>query len=90
MEKHSRPRSPDELAKAWQDLAERRREHLLRLHGNGRYLRYFSDDRVMAQMRDTVSLIEKWSAMPGVQPRQPGFPQEMLPGAAPDLPMAAE
>lgn len=90
MGEHSRPRRPDELAKAWQALAERRREHLLRMYGNGRWRRYFSEERVMAYMRDTVRDIEGWSALTGRPPEHPGFPQEMLPDAKPDLPVAAE
>lgn len=60
------------------------------MHRDGRYRRYFSDERLAAQMRDTVSTIERWSAQTGIAPKHSGFPEEMLPGATPDLPAAAE
>jgi hypothetical protein len=90
MSEKSRPRQPDELALAWQALAERRREQLLRMYTEGRWSRYFSEDRISTHMRDTVDSIERWSALTKRAPKKPGFPPEMLPGAAPDLPLAAE
>ncbi len=60
------------------------------MYGDGRWRRYFSEERVMSYMRQTVRDIESWSALTGRPPQHPGFPEEMLPGAKSDLPLAAE
>jgi uncharacterized repeat protein (TIGR03809 family) len=58
---HSR-RRPDDMARQWQLLAERRREHLLALYRSGRWRKYYSEDQMMAQMRDLVRAINEWGA----------------------------
>jgi hypothetical protein len=39
------PRTPDEVARQWQVLAERRRQHLLQLYWSGRWRRYRSETK---------------------------------------------
>lgn len=53
-------RRPDDMARQWQLLAERRREHLLALYRSGRWRKYYSEDQMMAQMRDLVRVINEW------------------------------
>jgi hypothetical protein len=53
-------RKPDEIAHQWQLLAKRRRDHLLALHRSGRWRKYFSEDQMIAQMRDLVRVIKQW------------------------------
>ena len=52
--------TPAGLARRWQALAERRRQHLLELYRSGRWRRYYREDQIMAQMRDTVREIAWW------------------------------
>ena len=61
----ARPRSGDEIARQWQVLAERRRNHLLELYRTGRWRRYYSEDQLMAEMRDAVREIRGWGAIGG-------------------------
>jgi uncharacterized repeat protein (TIGR03809 family) len=55
-------RSAQELARQWQALAERRRQHILELHRTGRWRRYYTEEQFTAQMRDAVRNIEAWGA----------------------------
>jgi hypothetical protein len=48
------------MAQQWRSLAERRREHLLRLYRTGRWRKYYSEEQIMAQMRDVVREINEW------------------------------
>jgi uncharacterized repeat protein (TIGR03809 family) len=59
------PHSRDEMARRWQSLAERRRQHLLELYRSGRWRRYYSEDQLMAQMRDAVRGVEQWGHLAG-------------------------
>ena len=63
MAEKKRPRAGDEIARGWQVLAERRRNHLLELYRTGRWRRYYSEDQLMAEMRDAVREIRGWSAI---------------------------
>ncbi|MCC7346910.1 MAG: TIGR03809 family protein [Variibacter sp.] len=59
------PRTPDEMARRWQELAERRRAHLLEIYRSGRWRLYYTEDQLMAQMRDAVHCAEEWSQKSG-------------------------
>lgn len=65
MTEEAHPRSRDEIARGWQVLAERRRNHLLELYRTGRWRRYYSEDQLMAEMRDAGREIRGWSAIGG-------------------------
>jgi uncharacterized repeat protein (TIGR03809 family) len=56
------PRRPDQIARQWQGLAERRRQHLLELYRTGRWRRYYSEDQMMAQMRDASRDVQWWGS----------------------------
>jgi uncharacterized repeat protein (TIGR03809 family) len=56
-------RKPEDMARQWQSLAERRRQHLLELYRSGRWRRYYSEDELMAQMRDAVRGVEQWGQL---------------------------
>ena len=45
-----------------QSLAERRRQHLLELYRTGRWRRYYREDELMAQVRDSGRDIEWWGS----------------------------
>jgi uncharacterized repeat protein (TIGR03809 family) len=55
------PRRPDEIARQWQGLAERRRQHLLELYWSGRWRRYYSEHEMMVQMRDADRDVRWWT-----------------------------
>lgn len=59
------PRSGWETTSRWQQLAERRRLHLLEMQRSGRWQRYYSEDEMAAQMRRVTRAIEGWSALSG-------------------------
>jgi uncharacterized repeat protein (TIGR03809 family) len=69
MSKEERPgAAATELARKWQELAERRRSHLLEMHRSGRWRRYYTEEQLTAQMRDAVRGIAQWSAAGGKAP----------------------
>ena len=54
-------RRPEEVVRQWQALAERRREYLLDLYYSGRWRRYYREDQMLAQMRESIRHIEQWT-----------------------------
>jgi uncharacterized repeat protein (TIGR03809 family) len=56
------PRKPAEIARQLQSLAERRRQHLLELYRTGRWRKYYREDELMAQVRDSGRDIEWWGS----------------------------
>lgn len=77
-------RTSDELAQQWQLLAERRRQHLLALYRSGRWRKYYSEEQMMAQMRELVRAINAWGecahanapAARSETPDSPDFPAQ--------------
>jgi uncharacterized repeat protein (TIGR03809 family) len=61
------PLKRGEIARQWRSLAERRRAHLLELHRTGRWRKYYSEDRLMAKMREVVREIEDWDRFGGIE-----------------------
>ena len=86
MAEPGRPRKGSDVARRWQILAERRRNHLLELYRTGRWRRYYSEDQLMAEMRDAVREIRGWTAIGrGPEPASPAKTlKEAPPG--PDIP----
>jgi uncharacterized repeat protein (TIGR03809 family) len=66
--KSNGPRAADDLARQWQLLAERRRQHLLDLHRSGRWRLYYTEEQLTAQMREAMRNIEEWGAITGDEP----------------------
>jgi uncharacterized repeat protein (TIGR03809 family) len=54
---------PEDFARKWHALAERRRNHLKELYESGAWKRYFSEDTLRDQMREAVREVEHWGAM---------------------------
>jgi hypothetical protein len=56
---------PDEFARKWHALAQRRRKHLAELHQSGAWHRYFTEETLRAHMREAEREIERWGAALG-------------------------
>lgn len=82
MAKTSQPQRRDDIARRWQRLAERRRDHLLELYRTGRWRRYYSEDQLMAEMREAVREIRAWEAIGKATTAQPNR-EAMRPGGDP-------
>lgn len=54
---------PDEFARKWHALAQRRRKHLAELHRNGAWNRYFTEETLRAHMREAEREVERWGAV---------------------------
>ena len=57
-----------EITRRWRDLAEKRRAHLVELYDTGRWKHYYTEEELVARMRDAIRLAETWerlSAPPG-------------------------
>jgi hypothetical protein len=56
---------PDEFARKWHALAQRRRKHLSELYQSGAWHRHFTEERLRAQMSDARREVERWGAALG-------------------------
>jgi uncharacterized repeat protein (TIGR03809 family) len=56
---------PDEFARKWHALAQRRRKHLSELHQSGAWHRYFTEETLRAHLREATREVEQWSAVVG-------------------------
>ena len=56
---------PDEFARKWHALAQRRRKHLAELYQSGVWQRHFTEDRLRAHMREAEREVERWGAALG-------------------------
>jgi uncharacterized repeat protein (TIGR03809 family) len=54
---------PQAFARKWHALAERRRNHLAELYESGQWKRYFSQETLLAHVREAVREVERWGAM---------------------------
>ena len=63
---------PDQVAKRWRDLADRRRSHFVELYVSGRWKLYYSEADFIARMREVVQAAERW--------------EELVSGFAPKIP----
>lgn len=59
-------RRPEELARQWQMLAERRRQHLFDMQRSGRWRRYYTEEKLQSEMQAAVRRVEGWNAL--IQP----------------------
>ena len=53
----------DEVAQKWRDIAERRREHFIRLYDSGRWKLYYTEEEFLARVREAVALVNRWAAI---------------------------
>ena len=54
---------PIEITQRWRALAEQRRAHLIDLYDTGRWKHYYSEDQLLAKMRDAIRLVETWEQL---------------------------
>jgi uncharacterized repeat protein (TIGR03809 family) len=54
---------PMELTRRWRDLAERRRAHLIELYDTGRWKHYYTEEQLIARMREAIRLAETWEQL---------------------------
>ena len=73
---------PQAFARKWHALAERRRDHLAELYESGMWKRYFTEDTLLAHMREAVREVERWAAMVD-EPAPAASPAREVPPAAP-------
>jgi uncharacterized repeat protein (TIGR03809 family) len=52
-----------EIARKWRALIQRRREHLTQLYRSGRYKRYFTEEKLLNQMREAAKAAQEWDAV---------------------------
>ena len=50
----------EDVARRWQALAERRREHLTDLHDSGRWRKYYREHNFFTQLRETARISDAW------------------------------
>ena len=53
----------EENARKWRALVQRRREHLTELYRSGRYKKYFTEEKLLHQMRETAKAAQDWDAV---------------------------
>ena len=67
---------PDEFARKWHALAQRRRKHLAELYQSGAWHRYFTEETLRAHMREATREVERWGAALGDEPTAEASRQE--------------
>jgi uncharacterized repeat protein (TIGR03809 family) len=53
----------DKLAQKWRDLAERRRDHIIELYDTGRWKHYYTEQELVASLREANQLLDTWTAL---------------------------
>jgi hypothetical protein len=56
---------PEEFARKWHALAQRRRKHLAELHQSGAWHRHLTEETLRAHMREATREVEQWGAVLG-------------------------
>jgi hypothetical protein len=56
---------PEEFARKWHALAQRRCKHLSELYQSGTWQRYFKEETLRAHMREAAREEEQWGAALG-------------------------
>lgn len=52
-----------EITQKWRDLAERRRAHFIELYDTGRWKHYYTEEQLLARMREAIRLAEVWEEL---------------------------
>ncbi len=55
-----------EITRAWRDLAEKRRAHLIELYDSGRWKHYYTEEQLVVRMREAINLRDTWDRLAGV------------------------
>src|SRR5262245_65586289 len=62
----------DVVAQKWRDLAERRRAHFVELYHSGRWKHYYTEERFLHCMRESMRAADNWAMIAGKhQPETP-------------------
>jgi uncharacterized repeat protein (TIGR03809 family) len=56
----------DSIARKWLDLAERRKEHLIELYESGRWTHYYTEAKMVAEVRAAIRACDGWEKIVGV------------------------
>jgi uncharacterized repeat protein (TIGR03809 family) len=56
---------PAEITRKGRELAMRRRAHLVELYDTGRWRRYYTEEQLVARMRESIALVETWDRLVG-------------------------
>ena len=59
-----------ELTRRWRELAEKRRAHLIELYDSGRWKHYYTEEQLIARMREAINLADAWDRL-AAGPRRP-------------------
>jgi uncharacterized repeat protein (TIGR03809 family) len=59
-----------ELTQRWRELAEKRRAHLIELYDSGRWKHYYTEEQLVARMREAINLRDAWDRL-SAGPRGP-------------------
>ena len=54
---------PIEIMQKWHALAEKRRANLLDLYDSGRWKHYYSEEQVLARIREATGLVDTWKRL---------------------------
>ena len=52
-----------EITQKWRDLAVRRRAHFVELYESGRWKHYYTEEQLLARLREAVRLAETWEQL---------------------------
>jgi uncharacterized repeat protein (TIGR03809 family) len=52
-----------ELTRKWRDLAEKRRAHLIELYDSGRWKHYYTEEQLVARMREAINHVDRWERL---------------------------
>jgi uncharacterized repeat protein (TIGR03809 family) len=59
----------DSVARKWLALAERRKLHMIELYDSGRWRRYYTEAKLLAEMRGAIEACDAWARIVGVPPQ---------------------
>jgi uncharacterized repeat protein (TIGR03809 family) len=54
---------PVEITRRWRALAEKRRAHFVELYDSGRWKHYYTEEQLLARMREAIRLAETWEQL---------------------------
>lgn len=52
-----------EITRQWRALAEQRRAHFVELYDSGRWRHYYTEEQLLARMREAIRLAETWERL---------------------------
>ena len=52
-----------EITRQWRALAEQRRAHFVELYDSGRWRHYYTEEQLLARMREAIRLAETWEQL---------------------------